>query len=90
MKHAPSDDDDNVIPLPPHGRMPAGETSAMLPCSRCSTLTPRGILVHYGARCLSCYRAYCQEPQPQPRPPQPARRRHGALFPPSTEPEEQS
>jgi hypothetical protein len=62
-------DDDNVIPLPPHGRPPKSQTAepenaALLPCGWCSTPTDRNTLSTFGARCARCYQAYCREPQP--------------------------
>ena len=34
--------------------------SAVLPCSVCKTLTDRGEMSDFGARCFPCYRVYCR------------------------------
>lgn len=39
----------------------------MAPCSRCQTATRRETLSLLGARCPSCYRAYCAEIPERPR-----------------------
>lgn len=36
-----------------------------LPCMGCQTQTQRSVLSHLGARCQSCYEAYCREPPPE-------------------------
>lgn len=59
-------DDDNVIPLPPHGRPPRLENDPSMPCSWCDTPTARSTLNTFGARCYRCYRAYCEAYQPVP------------------------
>lgn len=33
-----------------------------LPCAWCQTLTQRSVLSHLGARCQSCFDAYCESP----------------------------
>lgn len=40
-----------------------GSDPMLLPCLRCQTPTSRFTLSQYGARCQSCYDAYCIEPQ---------------------------
>lgn len=52
--------DEDVL-LPPHGAMPV---ETRLPCRRCDTPTSTKDLNTYGARCYSCFQAYCREPQP--------------------------
>lgn len=37
---------------------------AKLPCIRCKVATPLGTLADYGARCLECYRAFCETADP--------------------------
>lgn len=60
-------DDDNVIPMPPHGKPPRVEdTDPLMACAWCQTLTKRSTLNTFGARCHACYQAYCRAPQPSP------------------------
>lgn len=60
-------DDDNVIPMPPHGKPPRiDDSDPLMPCNGCNTLTKRSTLNTFGARCAPCYRAYCATPQPAP------------------------
>ena len=44
----------------------AADEVGRMPCSWCKTPTLKAMLNHYGARCFSCYEAYCQESQPGP------------------------
>jgi hypothetical protein len=37
-----------------------------LPCMFCKTPTLRETLTQYGARCFTCYEAYCREPRTFP------------------------
>lgn len=38
-----------------------GDVMNNMPCHWCSTPTARSTLAQYGARCFSCYEAYCRE-----------------------------
>jgi len=39
-----------------------------MPCHWCRAPTKRETLAQYGARCFSCFEAYCQEPQGKAKP----------------------
>lgn len=43
-----------------------GEEFGPLPCSWCQKPTLRSLLSQHGARCLQCYEAYLQSPEPTP------------------------
>lgn len=45
--------------------MPPIDDHPPAPCQRCFTLTSRKELSHFGARCRSCFDAFCRHPQPQ-------------------------
>lgn len=40
---------------------PAADTEHRLPCTVCGTATLHATLAQYGARCWSCFDAYCRE-----------------------------
>lgn len=54
--------DFDETPLPPHGQAPG--VAQRKPCMRCGDPTLVATLNHYGARCFTCYEAYCREPLP--------------------------
>jgi len=60
MSRKPPQSGGDDAPLPPHGMPP--ELENRRPCLRCNTPTLVSTLNHYGARCFSCYEAYCREP----------------------------
>lgn len=41
------------------------DTGDRLPCMWCKEPTARATLSQYGARCFSCFEAYCQGPKPE-------------------------
>lgn len=63
---------------PPHGTPPKLDKRGE--CITCSTPTLNATLSQYGARCWTCYLAYCREPQGRQKLPMVAPRRN-SLFP---------
>jgi hypothetical protein len=59
--------DGEVIPLPPHGRVPAViSNDAGCVCMWCRAPTAWEVLSRNGARCNRCYEAYQTEPRTFP------------------------
>lgn len=52
------DSNSNVVPFA------TDPGDMLLPCRWCSAPTRRAVLADLGARCIRCYQAYCQAPQP--------------------------